>query len=102
MPSSRAFIDTPIFIKSVMYVGSWLAPVLQHITPAVRTPKASARNLLDLSIDEKFNGTRGYFVGSKAASSSSDSRIESLQEKLWEACVNWTAISQSSDKVPTV
>lgn len=86
-----------------MYIlGHFVLPVAQYFTDTVNTTNTSGRNLVMMSVGEKHNGERGYFLGQKSTASSLQSQDEEMQEKVWLACARWAKLEPSETVLETV
>lgn len=85
----------------MMSILKFVLPLAQYFTDAVNTTKTSGQNLVILSVDPKYHGVRGYFLGQKPMTSSTDSRDEELQERMWKACEKWSQLTQSESLLGT-
>ena len=76
-----------------MYIlGHFVLPVAQYFTDTVNTTNTSGRNLVVMSVGERHNGERGYFLGQKPMASSVQSQDEEMQDKVWLACTRWAKL----------
>jgi WW domain-containing oxidoreductase len=92
MVDSRAHTHQKLPIRAVMAVANTLMPLLRHITTDMRRAADSANDLVELSVGDRFQGARGYYVGVKTDKAAEASKDEKDCERLWGACWEWTGM----------
>lgn len=75
-----------------------LQPLLKHVIPTLRTTKAAAADLIEISIGKQYRESRGYFFMLNKDKSSPESQDEEKQLKLWKKSMEWIKITQ--DQTP--
>jgi hypothetical protein len=95
MPTSKGFKDTPLALRTSMYIAGRLLPLLQFFSNSIKTTKAIGLDLITMSLGPNMAGQRGYFECQKQANSSTESQNEVIQEEVWMACVRWARLGQS-------
>ena len=101
MPASRAFQYAPFFVRYTMYtVGTFVMPIAQYFTDKLKTTKASANDLVEMTVGPESCEKRGYFIGQKPAECSPISMDEVLQQKVWDACMRWAKLEGFAAPLP--
>lgn len=93
LPSSRAQVEQKKSTRRLVAVMNFLMPVLKHLTTAFRTTEDAGRDLVAVSLDPKFQGKGGYYVGQKQASPAAVSTDVEVQRGLWNSCWKWAGLS---------
>lgn len=91
---SRGHVEQKLLLRAILATANVMMPVLRHFTKAARTSADSGRDLVALTVGPEFRGKRGYYVGTKAVQSSEGSLDEEAQWRVWEACWNWTGLTE--------
>ena len=92
MVESRCFNDTPLMIWTMMYVTSWILPIVKHLAKNFTTLEAAGRYMASISVDPEYEGARGYYEQGKYSMSSSESQDELKQKTLWTKCEKWARL----------
>ncbi|KAL4999459.1 hypothetical protein BDV10DRAFT_164895 [Aspergillus recurvatus] len=101
---SRAQSGQKASVQRLFAVLKFLMPVLKHITTTFRTNKDAGRDLVAISLDATFHGTRGYYVGQKRETAAEVTGDADVQRRLWDACWRWAGLAPDetvlSEQVP--
>ncbi|KAF5972370.1 dehydrogenase reductase [Fusarium coicis] len=94
MVDSRAHrIQTP-FMRFAFSLVLISLPILRRFTDTMRTAAQSGRELVELSVDERFKGTRGYFMGARREEEDISCEDVHKRELLWNACWKWAEMME--------
>lgn len=96
MPDSRCMAgdSVPTSWKILMrYFLAPLQPILKHAVPTLRTSTDAGVDLVELSIDPKFAGKRGYYTMLNSDKSSKESYDEEKQKIVWDRSLEWAGVS---------
>ncbi|KAF5653583.1 short-chain alcohol dehydrogenases/reductase [Fusarium sp. NRRL 25303] len=94
MVDSRAHrIQTP-FMRFAFSLVLISLPILRHFTDTMRPAAQSGRELVELSVGEKFKGTRGYFMGARQEEEDIACKDVQKRELLWNACWKWAGMRE--------
>lgn len=94
LSDSRALrINTPttIYYLSKFIIGPF-GPLLRLIDPTMRTVAQAAVDVIDLAVNEAYQGERGYFISLKKDTSSPESNDERKQDLIWFKSLGWVGI----------
>lgn len=78
----------------LLFVLTWLQPVLKYVKPSLRTSADAGKDVVELAVSEKFAGQEGHFEMRAKADSSPDSKNEEMQKRLWDKSVEWCGIEE--------
>ncbi|ORY13625.1 hypothetical protein BCR34DRAFT_561833 [Clohesyomyces aquaticus] len=92
---SRAFYppNVPYSMYIKICIVNWLQPILKYLSPIFRRSADAAKDVIDLALDQKYVGQDGYFMGTSKGESSTQSRNEDMQQRLWDKSLEWSRIS---------
>ncbi|PYI20184.1 short chain dehydrogenase/reductase SDR [Aspergillus violaceofuscus CBS 115571] len=93
LPSARSQGQQKRSTQRIFAVINFLMPVLKHVTTMFRTTEDAGRDLVALSLDSSFQGTRGYYMGRKEDIPAAVSMDSDTGTKLWDACWRWCGLS---------
>ncbi|KAL5602410.1 hypothetical protein FOBRF1_009943 [Fusarium oxysporum] len=94
MVDSRAHrIQTP-FMRFAFSLVLILLPVLRHFTDTMRSAAQSGRELVELSVGERFKGAKGYFMGARREEEDIACKDVHKRELLWNACWKWAGMKE--------
>ncbi|KLP06646.1 dehydrogenase/reductase [Fusarium fujikuroi] len=94
MVDSRAHrIQTP-FMRFAFSLVLISLPILRHFTDIMRPAAQSGRELVELSVGEKFKGTKGYFMGARREEEDIACKDVHKRELLWNACWEWAGMRE--------
>lgn len=94
MVDSRAHrIQTP-FMRFAFSLVLISLPILRHFTDIMRPAAQSGRELVELSVGEKFKGTKGYFMGVRREEEDIACKDVYKRELLWNACWKWAEMRE--------
>ncbi|KAG4276124.1 hypothetical protein FPRO04_07848 [Fusarium proliferatum] len=94
MVDSRAHrIQTP-FMRLAFSLVLISLPVLRHFTDTMRPAAQSGRELVELSVGERFKGTKGYFMGARREEEDIACKDVHRRELLWNACWKWAGMRE--------
>ncbi|RBR17544.1 hypothetical protein FVER53590_12061 [Fusarium verticillioides] len=94
MVDSRAHrIQTP-FMRFAFSLVLISLPILRYFTDTMRTAAQSGRELVELSVGERFKGTKGYFMGARREEEDIACKDVHKRELLWNACWKWAGMKE--------
>ncbi|KAF5687540.1 short-chain alcohol dehydrogenases/reductase [Fusarium denticulatum] len=94
MVDSRAHrIQTP-FMRFAFSIVLISLPILRHFTDTMRPAAQSGRELVELSVGEKFVGAKGYFMGARREEEDIACKDVHKRELLWNACWKWAGMME--------
>ncbi|KAF4947381.1 hypothetical protein FGADI_10452 [Fusarium gaditjirri] len=94
MVDSRAHkIQTP-FMRFAFSLVLISLPVLRYFTDTMRLAGQSGRELVELSVGERFKGTKGYFMGARREEEDIACMDVHKRELLWNACWKWAGMKE--------
>ncbi|KAF5980360.1 dehydrogenase/reductase [Fusarium bulbicola] len=94
MVDSRAHkIQTP-FMRFAFSLVLILLPILRYFTDTMRPAAQSGRELVELSVGEKYKGTKGYFMGARREEEDVACKDTHKRELLWNACWKWAGMKE--------
>lgn len=94
MVDSRAHrIQTP-FMRLAFSLVLISLPILRHFTDTMRPAAQSGRELVELSVGEKFKGIKGYFMGARREEEDIACKDVHKRELLWNACWKWAGMDE--------
>ncbi|EWG53681.1 hypothetical protein FVEG_12061 [Fusarium verticillioides 7600] len=94
MVDSRAHrIQTP-FMRFAFSLVLISLPILRYLTDTMRTAAQSGRELVELSVGERFKGTKGYFMGARREEEDIACKDVHKRELLWNACWKWAGMKE--------
>ncbi|KAL9573092.1 hypothetical protein ACKAV7_002777 [Fusarium commune] len=94
MVDSRAHrIQTP-FMRFAFSLVLISLPVLRHFTDTMRPAAQSGRELVELSVGERFKGVKGYFMGARREEDDIACKDVHKRELLWNACWKWARMKE--------
>ncbi|KAJ5919514.1 hypothetical protein N7454_009349 [Penicillium verhagenii] len=86
--------------KLIFRMMNFLHPVLSLFTYRFRTTAESARDLVALAVDPKYQSVRGYFDGQNAIAPATVVTETDQPEVLWSACWNWVEMKDGETCLP--
>ncbi|KAF4478624.1 dehydrogenase reductase [Fusarium agapanthi] len=94
MVDSRAHkIQTP-FMRFAFSLVLISLPILRHFTDTMRPAAQSGRELVELSVGEKYKDTKGYFMGARREEEDIACKDAHKRELLWNACWRWAGMKE--------
>ncbi|KAK7402891.1 hypothetical protein QQX98_011376 [Neonectria punicea] len=91
---SRAHVHQKPAVRVMFAVVNALLPLLRRFTTEVRRSVDSARDLVELSVGDRFKGVRGYYVGLKATESALVCKDAEKLSLLWDGCWRWAGLAE--------
>lgn len=73
-----------------------LGPVFHFLIPTMRTSATAGADVIELALNPKYEGERGFFTLLEKDESSPESRDESKQQKLWVESAQWAGITSDN------
>ncbi|KAF9762217.1 hypothetical protein IL306_003510 [Fusarium sp. DS 682] len=70
-----------------------LLPIIQHFTDTMRPAAQSGRELVELSVGERFKSEKGYFMGARREEEDVICKDLHKRKILWDACWKWAGMS---------
>ncbi|KAJ5700938.1 NAD(P)-binding protein [Penicillium malachiteum] len=92
LSDSRALrSNTPFMLQfASRFVIRPLGPVLRRmIDPLMRTAETAGKDVIELTVDDRFKGTSGYFTLLEQGEGPPDSVDEDKQAAVWDKTVKW-------------
>ena len=71
----------------------FLSPLKYLKGPTLRTAGPAGVDVVELSVNPKYAGKRGFYTLLQEDQSSPDSQDENKQERLWEKTLEWARIT---------
>lgn len=98
LTDSRALrTNTPMFLHIVQrFALQPLRPVLRLMDPNMRTAADAGADVIELATNKAYPGERGYLKLLKRESSSPDSLVEEVQQKVWVKSAEWAKITKEN------
>ncbi|KAG5749421.1 hypothetical protein H9Q69_009335 [Fusarium xylarioides] len=94
MVDSRAHrIQTP-FMRVAFSLVLISLPILRHFTDKMRPTAQSGRELVELSVGERFKDAKGYFMGARREEEDIACKDANKRELLWNACWKWAGMKE--------
>ncbi|KAF4343488.1 dehydrogenase reductase [Fusarium beomiforme] len=94
MVDSRAHrIQTP-FMRLAFSLVNMSLPIVRQFTDTMRSAAQSGRELVELSVGEKFKGEKGYFMGARREVEDVMCKDAHKRKILWDACWKWAGMRE--------
>ncbi|KAI1391009.1 NAD(P)-binding protein [Hypoxylon trugodes] len=103
MVDSRALrSNTPISMHRMQtWVYKPLLPLLQLMTPTLRSAAPAGVDVIELAISPTYAGQQGFFTLLQKDESSPESNNEVKQESLWKQTLQWAQVTQENTALRT-
>ncbi|KAG5656676.1 hypothetical protein KAF25_010229 [Fusarium avenaceum] len=94
MVDSRAHRIQKPLIRIVFGMIAFMLPILKYFTDFVRSAALSGRELAELAVDDRYEGTRGYFIGLRPNEEDVMCKDDEKRNALWNACWEWSGLTK--------
>jgi hypothetical protein len=79
-----------------------LGPLFHLLTSTMRTSAKAGADVVELALNPKYEGERGFFTLLQKDESSPESRDKSKQHKLWIKSVEWAGITNDNTAMRSI
>lgn len=97
---SRAHTAQRAINRFLFKVFALLLPLISIFTNRLRSNVDSARDVVSLATDPKYQAKRGYFDGTTPTTLARATEDQAKRESLWAACWKWANLNEHETCVP--